>query len=159
MHSLVNGQPSVATKYFGHTTYEPGSEIEFPWGLPAFEDRRKFVAIRFPKTDPLLFLQSLEDPGLCFVTMPALAAEPQYRLRLSAEDLSRLGLPSSRQPRVGQEVQCLVVVAIRETGPTVNLLAPVVINVKNMKAIQAVMPESPYSVRRELSAVEAPLCL
>jgi len=50
------------------------------------------------------------------------------------------------------------VIAIRETGPTANLLAPIVENLRNLKAVQAVAPESEYSLQHVLLPEEAPVC-
>ena len=141
--------PAVKTKYFGKIPYELGSEIEFPAGLPAFEERRKFVLIQLPKTHPLLFLQSLDQPDVCFPVLRALAVDPHYRLQLAKEDLRRLDLPISRQPRVGEDIECLAVVALRKDGATANLLAPVIINLRKMQAVQAVGADS-YSLQHPL---------
>jgi flagellar assembly factor FliW len=150
--------PVTQTKNFGNISYEPDSELEFPLGLPGFESRRRFVAVRFVESDPLVYLQSLEDPALCFVTMPILSVDPQYRLKVSSEDLGQLGLPGGRPPRIGEDVFCLTVIAIRESGPTANLLAPVLINLKNRKAVQAIAPDSDYSHQYELMPEEAAVC-
>ena len=141
--------PAVKTKYFGKIPYEPGSEIGFPAGLPAFEEHRKFVLIQLPKTHPLLFLQSLEDPDVCFPVLRALAVDPNYRLQLAKEDLRRLDLPTSRQPRLGEDIECLAIVALRKDGATANLLAPVIINLRKMQAVQAVGGDS-YSLQHPL---------
>ena len=150
--------PILETQKFGPITYEQGSEILFPAGLPGFEERHRFLAVQLLDRHPLVFLQSLEEPGLCFVTLPVLAVDPKYRLRVGAEDLERLGLGGGRQPRIGPEVLCLAVVSIRASGPTANLLAPVVINVSNLRAVQAVMPDSGYSHRQALVPQEAAVC-
>jgi len=137
--------PVLETKHFGTLSYETESELEFPLGLPGFDDRRRFVAVHFVENDPLIYLQSLEDPALCFITMPILAVDPRYRLKVSGDDLGHLGLSPVRQPRIGEDVLCLSVLSLRETGPTANLLAPIVVNLRNRKAVQAVAPESDYS--------------
>jgi len=148
----------MQTRNFGTIAYEADSALDFPLGLPGFETRRRFVALRFLESDPLVYLQSLEDPALCFVTMPILSVDPQYRLKVGSEDLDRLGLPATRQPRIGEDVFCLAVIAIRETGPTANLLAPVVINLKTRQAVQAIAPESEYSHQFELMPEEVAVC-
>jgi len=148
----------METKNFGKLSFEPESELEFPSGLPGFESRKRFVAVTFVEYDPLVYLQSLEDPALCFITMPILAADPCYKLRVNGEDLEQLGLPQSRQPRIGDDVLCLTVVSVRETGPTANLLAPIVVNLQNRKAVQAVSPESDYSHQHALMPEEASVC-
>jgi len=146
--------PAMETKNFGKISFEPESELEFPQGLPGFESRKRFVAVRFVESDPLLYLQSLEDPGLCFITMPILVADPQYRLKVAGEDLQQLGLPSSRQPKIGQDVMALTVVSLHESGPTANLLAPVLVNLRNRKAVQAVVQEPGYSHQHAILAEE-----
>ena len=128
--------PVIETKNFGKITFEPESELEFPGGLPGFESRKRFVAATFVDSDPLIYLQSLEDPDLCFITMPILAVDPAYRLKVSGEDLDQLGLSQARQPRIGEDVLCLTVISVRETGPTANLLAPIVVNLRNRRAVQ-----------------------
>jgi len=150
--------PVVETKNFGKISFEPESELEFPCGLPGFDSSRRFIAVRFVESDPLVYLQSLEDPGLCFITAPIQAVDPQYRLKVSAEDLAHLGLPAARQPRIGEDVLALTVVSIRETGPTANLLAPVLVNLRNRKAVQAVSEEAGYSHQHAILSEEALAC-
>src|SRR6266700_1940927 len=113
--------PVAQTNNFGSISYDPGSVIEFPCGLPGFEERIRFVALSFEDTAPLVFLQSLEIPGLCFITMPVLAVEPKYRLEVNDEDLELLELPRTLQPRIGTEVLCLTVLSLGERAPTANL--------------------------------------
>ena len=148
----------METKNFGTIAYEQDSELNFPCGLPGFDGRKRFVAVRLQESDPLIYLQSLEDPDLCFITMPVLAVDPRYRLKVSGEDLGQLGLPVAKQPRIGEDVFCLTVLSIRESGPTANLLAPIVINMKTRKAVQAIAPEGGYSHQFELMPEEAPVC-
>ncbi|HEV3199835.1 MAG TPA: flagellar assembly protein FliW [Bryobacteraceae bacterium] len=150
--------PVVETSNFGIISYGPEASIEFPRGLPGFDDRRRFVALQFEDTAPLVFLQSLEVPDLCFITMPVLAVDPQYRLAVTGEDLGQLELSPKRQPRIGEEVLCLAVLSLGEGGPTANLLAPVVVNLRNLKAVQAVAAESGYSHQHVLVAEEALVC-
>jgi len=146
------------TKNFAAVSYGTDSVIDFPAGLPGFEQRRRFVALQFPDTAPLVFLQSLEDPGLCFVTLPVRAVDPDYRLQVSAEDRELVGLPAVRPLRIGEDVIALAVTSIRESGPTANLLAPVVVNLKNRRAVQAIAANAGYSHQHELLPQEACVC-
>lgn len=150
--------PVIETKNFGKISFEPESELEFPGGLPGFDSRTRFVAVAFTESEPLVYLQSLEDPGLCFITMPILAVDPNYKLKVSGADLDQLGLIQARQPRIGEDVLCLTVLSVCETGPTANLLAPIVVNLHNCKAVQAVAPESDYSHQFALMPEEASVC-
>lgn len=158
----------METRNFGKISFEPESELDFPRGLPGFDNRKRFVAVRFVESDPLLYLQSLEDPDLCFITMPILVVDPSYRLKVAGEDLEQLGLSANRQPRIGQDVMALTVLSIHEAGPTANLLAPVLVSLRNRKAVQAVAQEAGYSHQHPILADdndssqalahEAPVC-
>jgi len=47
------------------------------------------------------------------------------------------------------------VISVRETGPTVNLLAPLVINLRSLRAVQAVMRDSRTRIGTPAGAAEA----
>jgi flagellar assembly factor FliW len=150
--------PSLDTQNFGTIDYDGNSTVEFPHGLPGFEERTRFVALTLPGSKPLVFLQSLEERSLCFVTLPALSIDQDYRLEVCDEDLALLGLAPERQPRIGEEVACLAVLTFSESGPTANLLAPIVINLRSLKAVQAIAPECGYSHQHALLPAEALTC-
>lgn len=139
------------TRHFGIIEFDDDAVFQFPAGLPGFEDEHEFVALEQPRIRPIVFLQSLKRPDLCFITLPVQTIEPAYRLSLSAEELRLLELPEDRQPEIGKQVLCLAIVAVAEgQTPTANLLAPLVINLANRRAVQAIMSESGYSHRHPL---------
>jgi flagellar assembly factor FliW len=72
--------------------------------------------------------------------------------------LEILGWKSNRQPRIGQDVLCLTVLSFQKSGTTANLLAPVVVDLNNRRAVQAVAQESVYSHQHALFAQEASVC-
>src|SRR5271169_4387465 len=115
--------PQCETKYFGTVSYDQQTVIMFPAGLPAFENHRQFLPIEDAARRPFVFLQSLEDAGLCFLTLPVATLDRNYQLKMSAEDVVAIGL---RQPLgASTNLQCLAVVSFNRDGnPTANLLAP-----------------------------------
>src|SRR5450759_1776650 len=125
--SVRGGMPVMETKNFGSISFEPDSELEFPGGLPGFDSRRRFVVVRFVESDPLIYLQSLEDPDLCFITMPILAVDPLYKLKVSLTDLDRLGLPPPRQmPVIAREMKLVCEENLRAAGATASDLSSLV---------------------------------
>jgi len=142
------------SKHFGMIEYQPDTVIQFPAGLPGFEQESRFVALEQPGAKPIVFLHSLSRPDLCFITLPAQAVEPGFRLTVSAEDLRTLELAEDRQPRIGSEVVCLAVISVAEgQAPTANLLAPILVNLRTRRALQVIVPESGYSHQHPLPAV------
>jgi flagellar assembly factor FliW len=144
------------TRYFGPVDYEEASVMVFPDGIPAFEQEKRFLAMRQPISEPLVFLQSVANPNVCFATLPTAAACPGYQLRMAPEDLAALGLESGRQPAIGRDVLCLAILSLTENAaPTVNLLAPIVVNLNTLRGRQAIQTDSPYSHREVLPLREA----
>jgi flagellar assembly factor FliW len=136
----------VETKYFGTLSYCEESVFDFPYGLPAFEDQKQFVLIDVPKHAPLVFLQSLARPGLCFLAFPVLVVDRDYRLAVSREELVALGLDAERQPELGREVIVLALISLHDGfSATANLMAPIVMNLKTRSALQAIRQDSVYS--------------
>lgn len=144
------------TRYFGPVEYDDGSVLVFPDGVPAFEEEKHFVAIRQPINEPLIFLQSLSRPDVCFVTVPVLAACPGYQTRIALEDLDALGLETGQQPVIGRDVLCLAILCVEENAPpTANLLAPIVVNLRTRCGRQVIQTDSRYSHQETLPVAEA----
>ena len=145
--------PRLTSKYFGELDYSADDAFQFPDGIPAFEDQTGFVFIDQPQTHPLVFMQSLGDPGVCFITVPVLVADPKYHPDLSPEDLALRGLSPEPPPQPGLDILCLSLVTVSEhADPTVNLASPIVLNLRNRKGVQAILPSSGYSLRQPLLA-------
>src|SRR5215831_11637246 len=114
------------TKYQGELEYAEEAVIDFPRGLFGFEDQTRFLLIERPALSPLLFLQSLSTPQLCFLALPVFVVHGDYELALTQDDLAEVGLPGDSPTRIGPDVLCLALLTIRENQPTTaNLMAPV----------------------------------
>jgi len=146
--------PHSTSKYFGTVSYEDSSVLHFPEGLPGFEGERRFLALEHPEQKPLVFLQSLTTPSLCFLALPASAIDPAYELEMDEADLELLGIESA----AGKDLLTLALVTIAETGITANLLAPVVIDTKKLLGVQAVSPAQRYSHLHPLCEAWEPVC-
>jgi flagellar assembly factor FliW len=143
--------PECQTRNFGKLEYREDSVLHFPAGLPGFDEERSFVLVEQPATKPLAFVQSLSRADLCFIALPVLAVDPRYRTSIASEDLQILGLQVDCQPSIGEDVLCLAIVSAPKDGPaTVNLLAPVIVNLKTRVSLQAIQIDAPYSHQHPL---------
>lgn len=149
--------PECETRYFGTVSFDAPAAVTFPAGLPGFAQRRRFLPLEEVSHRPLIFLQSLEDPQLCFLALPITAVDPAYRLKMNSDDLALIGL--ERRPALEDDACCWVIIAVGEDRiPTANLLAPVVVNRATGLAVQAVRDDSVYSCRHRL-VPEVSTCL
>jgi flagellar assembly factor FliW len=144
----------IQTEYFGTMSYRDDSVFEFPAGLPAFLNEKRFVPIESPQHSPLLFLQSVARPGLCFLALPIQVVDPKYRLAVAREDLVLLELAAERQPQLGTEVAVLVLLSVHDgVPPTANLMAPIVVNLQTRRALQAIRQDAVYSHQHPIPRV------
>ena len=147
--------PQVQNRRFGALEYESSAAIDFPFGLPGFEQARRFALIGQPRVAPALILQDLDSLDLSFLVLAVGAIQPDYELAATSEDLEALGLDPARQPVIGEEVLCLAILSAPENGPlTANFLAPVVVNLRTRVALQAVRVDRRYSHQHPLTKTE-----
>jgi len=133
--------------------YSNGIVYEFPHGLPGFEEEKRFLLIEAPHGGPLVFLQSMRQASLCFVAFPIRILDESYELAVAPEDLEELGLDSTRQPDPGAEVMVLALLSLDgKAMPSANLMAPVVLNLKTRRGLQAIRRDSRYSHQYSLGA-------
>jgi flagellar assembly factor FliW len=137
--------------HFGGIDVQESSTIEFPEGLPGFEERRRFVPLWNTQQGGLIFLQSLECPELCFLALPVKGLRPDYEIALTPEDREALGLPDGLTPIIGRDVVALAILSLVEgEAPTANLRSPVVIHARTRIAVQAIRPDELYHCREAL---------
>lgn len=96
--------PTTATRLFGALEYEESWVVSFPFGLPGFEQETRFVLLERPVWSPIVFLQSLHRPALCFLAAPVAVLDPNYCLRVTRETSNGWAWMRSRSP--SQEYRC-----------------------------------------------------
>jgi flagellar assembly factor FliW len=143
----------ILSKRLGAVDLDEAAILHFPVGLPGFERCTRFALLEPPPSAPILFLQSLDQPEVCFLAAPVTAIDPAYQLAMTPEDSNSIGIESE------EDLVCLAILAPAEDGRfTANLLAPVVIDRKTRRAIQAVRVDSRYSHQHPLAAAEETQC-
>ncbi len=151
----MNGQMlSLDTPHLGPLSWDSACEITLPHGLPGFEDERRMLPVEIPAHRPLVFLQSVESPSVCFAALPAKTICPEFDLRLCEEDRNSLGLDQESQWEIGRDLLCLAILLPSRGSVESNLASPVVINLHNSVCIQPVAAGLP-PVRYKLSETGA----
>ncbi|MCX7971380.1 MAG: flagellar assembly protein FliW [Negativicutes bacterium] len=136
----------VNSTRFGEIDVPDELIIEFEQGLPGFEGERKFAYL--PQGDsPFAYLQSSQNPDLTFVAVNPFAFYRDYGFEVDQATVEALGLGDGKCPLV------MNIVTVPPQGVehmTVNLVAPLLINVENKKAVQLVLPNSAYDMKKRL---------
>ena len=150
--------PRALSRNFGAIDYNPNDPFHFSNGLPGFPEETGFLPVEAPGQFPLLYLQSLRTPDLCFVALPVGCLVANYQLSPNPDDLTLIGLEGDAQP--GPDMLCLALLCFAEDGAaTANLRAPLVVNVRNRRAVQMIQLEDRYPIRFQIhSGKEMRVC-
>ena len=137
--------PSIDTRFFGVVDCAPEDIITFPAGIPPFAKSTQFVLMSDERKRPLLFLQSVDEQNLCFITMPLRVLAAEYQFAVEPHDLDIIQWNKDGQPSF-DDLVCLGILTIPENGPvTANLLAPILINSSAQLGVQAVRADTLYT--------------
>ena len=128
----------MISPWLGEVEWDSASELFFPSGLPGFENERHMVPVEIPARRPLVYLQSAQNAGLCFVCLPAPAIDPAFVLQISEEEKAALQLSADSVAGIGVDVLCLGLLMPVEKTVQVNLGSPVVINLHNGRGVQRI---------------------
>ena len=140
---------SIDSPHPNNLAVSPDRVIEFPDGLPGFEQLRRFSIFQ-PESEaeghPKYFiLQSLDDPSVAFnIADPALFGF-NYEINLSDAEIEALSLADASEAVV-------VVMLVKEDGRAsgesmrANLKAPLVLNTSARRGIQHVFSRLNYQV-------------
>ena len=144
-HVSEPGRIRVTTR-FGEFDADPRDVLNFPDGLPGFEQCHRFVVLSSTTMAPLQCLHAVDGPSATFLSVDPRLVLTKYRCVLGPGDLARLGADDKTL------LLWLALVAVDETGEaTVNLRAPVVINPSRMTGFQVVPSNSLYPLRYPLT--------
>lgn len=141
---------TISTRDFGPVEVADADIVRFVEPIFGFEEHREFVFLRQPEFDPhFIWLQSVDEPLVCFVLANPADILPDYTVKLPASAVAALG--------EGEYVYwALTVLRDPYYESTVNLKSPVVVNCTAGRAIQIIL-EEPYPIRHPLAAKkEAP---
>ncbi len=136
----------LQTRLFGEIEYTDDSVITLPEGLIGIADRKRFLLVEKEDFKPFAYLQGIDDPGLTLVVVNPLMVEAGYQYCIHDDDLREVGV--SRPDDF--LLLAVVVFAPRLEDVTVNLKAPLLINVRTKRGKQVILLNDDYSVSEPL---------
>ncbi|NLM27968.1 MAG: flagellar assembly protein FliW [Clostridiaceae bacterium] len=132
------------TKHFGVIEIDEKEILYFPSGIPGFENVKKFTLLgRQENEAPFFWLQGVDDPALAFVVTDPFAINDDYFVDADDDDIKII---DAKDP---ERILTLAIVTIPEdiTKISVNLKAPILINMDNNKGMQVIMKNETFPVK------------
>ncbi|WDV07454.1 flagellar assembly protein FliW [Lysinibacillus irui] len=141
----------ITTKFLGEVKIDEQDILTFEHGLLGLEEEKKFVLLPIDADLPLAILQSVERREIGFVVAYPFAFKKDYSFEISEDDLEQLHLEKE------EDVLTYSIVTMKETfqDSTINLLAPLIINLDKKCGKQIVLQDSKsYPLRYPMQSLE-----
>lgn len=140
----------IQTRAFGDIEIQEDQFIDFPQGLPGFEQLRTFTLIAIDPELPFSYLQSVEEANVSFLVVDPFVFFPDYEFDLPESVQLELDI---RRP---EDIQVWSIATVQGNlqEATVNLLGPIVINLASGKGKQVILHNTEYQVRHKLPLEE-----
>jgi flagellar assembly factor FliW len=122
----------INTSRFGRIDVDAGDIIQFPSGLPGLEDCREWALLADSTNDALGWLQCTTRGDMALAVVSPRRFVPDYQVRIPRSELTPLAISDISQAQV------VVVVGKTDTTLTLNLKAPIVINLEARTGRQVV---------------------
>lgn len=133
----------LSTSRFGDIEINDEKILRFDEGLPGLEEYKQYVVLQINESYPIIWMQSTENQNVCLPVIDSFLAVPEYAFNISDEDASELALTGP------ENLHVLSVLVITENleGMTMNLAAPIIINIETGRAKQIILNGGEYNVR------------
>ncbi len=139
----------IATARFGEIAIEEKNIIKFDFGLLAFEDLNRFILFDIAENPNFKWLQSIDNPQVCFLLVDPFTIKEDYSVYLSDELVEKLGV------LVAEDVIVYTTVTVPKSGfkdATTNMIGPLVINWRLKKAKQIICETDNNTIKYPLLA-------
>jgi len=122
----------IDSNRFGFVDIEPDDLLHFPAGLFGMEDCREWILLADAENEALGWLQSSSRPDIALAVVCPRRFVPDYQVRISRGELTPLEMTDV------QQAQVLAILGKNEFGITLNLKAPLVINLERRLGRQVI---------------------
>ena len=138
----------IISKLFGKIEYVEENIIRLDEGLIGISDKKNFVLIEKDDFKPFSYLQSVDDGTFILIVSNPMVVENEYKFSIFQDDLNALKI--DKKDADSFSLLAIVIFASKIEHITVNLKAPILINVKTKKAKQIILQNDDYGVEESL---------
>ena len=133
----------INTVRFGQVDVDDKKLILFADGVPGLDEYKKYSLLQFEESYPIIWLQSIDDGGVCLPVLDTFAVLTDYVFDIGDGDVRELELGSPEDLHVVN----VLVIPDDIQRMTVNLAAPIIINTITGNAKQIMLSGGDYNVR------------
>ncbi|NQU42035.1 flagellar assembly protein FliW [bacterium] len=139
----------IDTTRFGQIEVPEETVLNLPDGVLGLCETKRYVLLEHDSEGtPFKWLQAVDNPDLAFIVMDPNLVVEDYRVEFEEETAEKLGVE-----KPGADLAMMAIVNIPRENPiamTVNLRAPIVVQVQKRVGWQIVLPDEDYPIRHRL---------
>lgn len=138
---------TINTTKFGEIEVNKDSIFNFVTPIIGFKELKEYTLIDYKPDSPFKWLQSMEDMDLAFPITLCSFFGIDYQFDIPDEEANQLEITSADDIFVCNIAN---IPSSNPQGATINMLAPIVINIVNKKAMQIILKNTDFEVRHKL---------
>lgn len=121
-------------------------EILFDKGIPGFEEYKIFIVSQVEENEKFKLIVSKDDENIGFIAISPFDLREDYEIDLSDEIINELEIKEPKDVLLLN----LITIGKKLESSTVNLKAPIIINIKNNKGRQFILQDDKYKTKEPL---------
>lgn len=137
----------IKTTKFGEIEIDKNAIFDFVSPIIGFKNLKQYTIIDYKPDSPFKWLQSTEDMDLAFPITLCSFFGINYQFDIPDEEAQLLEIETADDVFVCNIAN---IPSSNPQGATINMLAPIIINLKNKKAMQIILKNTDFEVRHKL---------
>ncbi len=143
---MSEAKKTIQSSKLGKIEYNDDDVITLTSPLLGFGELNDYLIISNSDYFPFLWLQSVEDPNICFILIEPASFFPAYDPKLNKREFKVLGVSAIEELKIF----CIVVIPDDPKKATANLRAPFLVNFNRKIAKQVVLEDDRWDIRSTL---------
>jgi flagellar assembly factor FliW len=136
----------IVSGKLGEIEYTDNDVITLSAPILGFPDLNDFVLISNDKSYPFLWFQSVQDSDICFILVEPEIFFPNYKPSLNKREFKILNVKEDKEIKLFG----IVVVPDQPKNATVNLRAPLAVNMEKKLAKQVILEDDNWQIKTKL---------
>ncbi|CEI72242.1 MULTISPECIES: flagellar assembly protein FliW [Romboutsia] len=125
-------------------------DILFEKGIPGFENYNTFLVEEIKENKNFISMISKDDLNVGFVCVSPFEIKKDYEIELNEDTINELNIKDYKDVLV----LSLITLGNSIDTSTVNLRAPIIININNNRGKQLILEDTKYNIKEPLTGSE-----
>lgn len=144
---MENELIKLNTTKFGEIEIDKNLIFEFVVPIIGFNDLKHYAIVDYKPDSPFKWLQSVDEMDLAFPITLCSYFGIDYQFDIPDEEAEKIEIENADDVFV---FNIVTIPGSNPAGATVNMVAPIVANLKNHKAMQIILKNTDFEVRHKL---------